>query len=109
MRYLVIASEGPGFATPEETVQVLEKAIVPTFDALLKLEADKQIIAGGLPVGERKLVFILEAPSNEKADEILRDIPVWGVLKWQVTPLQSFEGRADKERSVLADLKNRLK
>ena len=109
MRYLVIASEGPGFATPEETVQVLEKAIVPTFDALLKLEADKQIIAGGLPVGERKLVFILEAPSNETADDILRDIPVWGVLKWQVTPLQSFEGRADKERSVLAELKNRLK
>jgi hypothetical protein len=38
MKYLVIGSEGPGFASPEETVEVLEKGILPTFDALLKLE-----------------------------------------------------------------------
>jgi hypothetical protein len=109
MRYLVMASEGPGFSTPEETLQVLQKGILPTFDALMKLEADKKIIAGGLPVGERKFVFILEASSNEEADQILRDIPAWGVLKWQVMPLQSFEGRADKERSVVSELKKRLK
>jgi hypothetical protein len=109
MRYLVTASEGPGFSTPEETVQVLEKGILPTFDALHKLEADQKIIAGGLPVGERKFVFILEASSNEEADQIVREIPAWGVLKWQVTPLQSFEGRAEKERNVLSELKKHLK
>jgi hypothetical protein len=106
MNYLVIASDGPGFASPEETIQVLEKGVLPTFDALMELEADKTIIAG-LPVGERKFVFILEASSNEEADRILRDIPAWGVFKWQVMPLQSFGGRAEKERSVVAELKKR--
>ena len=102
MKYLVIGSEGPGFASPEEAVEVLEKGILPTFDALLKLEAEKKILAGGLPVADRAFVFILEASSNDEADQILREIPAWGVLKWKVTPLQSFEGRANKERSVVA-------
>ena len=101
MKYLVNGSEGPGFASPEETVEVLEKGILPTFDALLKLEADKKILAGGLPVADRAFVFILEAASNDEVDQILRDIPAWGVLKWKVTPLQSFEGRANRERSIV--------
>ena len=54
MKYLVTASEGPGWSTPEEAVKVLEKGVLPTFDILLKLEAEKRIVAGGLPVGERK-------------------------------------------------------
>ena len=107
MKYLVVGSEGPGFASPEETVEVLEKGILPTFDALLKLEADKKILAGGLPVADRALVFILEASSNDEVDQILRDIPAWGVLKWKVTPLQSFAGRADKERSIVEALKKK--
>jgi hypothetical protein len=108
MKYLVIGSEGPGFGSPEEALAVLEKGILPTFEALMKLEADKRILAGGLPVGDRAFVFILEAASNEEADQLLRDIPAWGVLKWEVRPLQSFEGRAKKERSVVEELKKRL-
>lgn len=107
MQYLVIGSEGPGFASPKETLEVLEKGILPTFDALLKLEADKKILAGGLHVADRGFVFILEASSNDEADQILRDIPAWGVLKWKVAPLQSFEGRANKERSIVKALKKK--
>jgi hypothetical protein len=107
MKYLVVGSEGPGFASPEEVVEVLERGILPTFEALVKLETEKKIVAGGLPVGDRAFVFILEAPSNEEADRILRDIPAWGVLKWKVTPLQSFEGRASQERNILATIKKK--
>jgi hypothetical protein len=107
MKYLVVGSEGPGFTSPGEALEVLEKGILPTFDALLKLEADKKIVAGGLPVADRAFVFILEASSNDEVDQILRDIPAWGVLKWKVTPLQSFEGRADKERSIVEALKKK--
>jgi len=105
MRFLVSGSEGPGFASPEETLAVLEKGILPTFDTLLKLEAEGKIVAGGLPVGDRAFVFIAEAASNEDLDTLLRRIPAWGVLKWQVTPLQSFAGRAAEERNVLRELK----
>jgi hypothetical protein len=35
------------------------------------------------------------------------EIPARGVLKWKVTPLQSFEGRANKERSIVEALKKK--
>jgi len=105
MKYLVVGSGGPGFASREEALAVLEEAILPTFDALMKLEEDRSILAGGLPVADRSLVFILEAASNEEADRILRNIPAWPLLQWEVTPLQSFAGRAAQERSIVAELK----
>lgn len=105
MKYLVTGSEGPGFASPEETIQVLEQVIIPSFDALIKLEAQKKILAGGLPVGDRAFVCIVEASSNDEVDQLLRGLPMWGALKWKVTPLQSFEGRATQERQIVKQLK----
>jgi hypothetical protein len=108
MQYLVVGSGGPGFASPEETVEVLEKGILPTFDALMKLEEDNKILAGGLPVGDRAFVFIAEAASNEELDRMLRNIPAWGVLQWEVTPLQAVAGRAAQEREIVEELKQTM-
>lgn len=105
MQYLVAASEGPGFTSPDEVLEVLEKGILPTFDVLEKLEGQRKILAGGLPVGDRAFVFIAEASSNDEIDRILRQIPAWGALKWHVTALQSFAGRAAQERDVVKQLK----
>jgi hypothetical protein len=105
MRYLVTGSRGPGFTSPEEALAVLEHGILPTFDALLALEAERKIVAGGLPVGDRAFVFIAEAASNEELDAMLRSIPAWGVLEWEVTPVQSFKGRAEIERNAVKRLK----
>ena len=106
MRYLVVGSDGPGFSSLEEAVEVLEKVVLPTFDALIELEAQNRIVAGGLPVADRAFVFILEAPSHAEADELLRELPAWGALEWEVTPLQSFDGRARIERDALKKLKS---
>jgi hypothetical protein len=70
----------------------------------LQLQEHK-IVAGGLPVADRAFVFIAEASSNEELDAMLRSIPAWGVLKWQVTPIQSFKARAEYERNVVKQLK----
>ena len=105
MKYLVTASGGPGFSSPEEAVQVLEKIILPSFERLMKFEREKKIVAGGLPVGDRAFVFIVEVSSNDELDRLLRSIPMWGALKWEVTALQSFEGRADQERENVGQLK----
>ena len=105
MRYLVTGSEGPGFASPEETIGVLEKIVIPSFDALTALESRKKIVAGGLPLGDRAFVFIVDARSNEEVDALLRGLPMWGVLNWQVTPLQSFKGRARIEREAVRSSK----
>lgn len=105
MKYLVVGSGGPGFASPEEMVAVLKEIILPSFDELIRLEKKKKILAGGLPVGDRAFVFIVEASSNEELDQMLRTIPMWGALDWEVTALQTFAGRADQERSIVKKLK----
>jgi hypothetical protein len=105
MKYLVVGSGGPGFASPEEAIKVLGEIILPSFDQLIKLEKQKKILAGGIPIGDRAFVFIVEASSNEELDQMLRELPMWGSLDWEVTALQTFAGRADQERSIVKELK----
>jgi len=107
--YLVIGYDGPGFTSPAEAAQVLEKGIIPTFNVLLQLEKEGKILAGGVPVGDRALMFIVQASSNDEVDKLLRNLPAWGALKWKVKPLESFEGRVNQERKVLENLKKMMK
>ena len=51
MQYLVEANRGPLPASPTEAIQVLEGIVIPHFEHVMKLERDKVIIGGGLPVG----------------------------------------------------------
>jgi muconolactone delta-isomerase len=107
MLYLVSASGGPTFHTKEEVLDTLENTILPGFNALKALEADGKILAGGLPVGERAFIFIIDAPNNKALDDLLRELPFWPVLEWEVTPLQSFAARAAHERKTVAALKGK--
>jgi hypothetical protein len=36
----------------------------------MKLQEEKKIIAGGLPIGDRALVFIVEASSNDEVKSL---------------------------------------
>ena len=107
MKYLVSGYDGPGFATPKQALELLENLVLPSLDALNKLQAEKKILAGGLKVGQRAFVFIAEAESNEKLDRMLREIPFWGILKWEVTPLEGFDTRAAEERDMTARLRRK--
>jgi len=108
-QYLVMGTGGPGWTSPGEAVQVLEGVIIPGFDYLMKLKTEQKILAGGLPVGDRSFVFIVEAASNAEVDQLVRDVPFWPGLQWKVTPLQSFEGRAAIERATVKKLKEGMK
>jgi hypothetical protein len=105
MKYLVVGSGGPGFASAEEALDVLENIILPSFDQLIRLEDENKILGGGLPVGDRAFVFIVEAASNDELDKMLRSIPMWGSLDWEVTALQTFSGRAEQESNFVVALK----
>jgi hypothetical protein len=109
MKYFVSGSDAPGFATPKEALELLEKAVLPSLDALSRLQAEKRILAGGVIVGEREFVFVAEAESNEKLDRMLREIPFWGMVKWQIVPLEGFDTRAAEEREMTARLKRAKK
>jgi muconolactone delta-isomerase len=78
----------------------------PSFRVRDQVKAEGKVLAGGLPVGDRAFVCVIEAASNDEADRIVRDMPTWGVLEWKVTPLQSFEARAEMERKAVQALKS---
>jgi hypothetical protein len=108
MKYLVSASEGPGFSSPDEMLQLLEDIVLPSFENLMRLEAEHKILAGGVPVGDRGFTFIVEAASHEEVDRMLRSLPMWGVLKWEVIALQTFEARVAHERELVQRLAQAL-
>lgn len=46
---------------------------------------------------------------NDEANRVLMSLPFWGLVKWTVTPLQSFRDRAVDEGKAIAQLKATLK
>jgi hypothetical protein len=108
MKYLVVGSGGPGFASPEEALEVLQSVILPSFTQLIELQKKKKI-DGGIPLGDRAFVFIAEAKSNDELDQMLRSLPMWGEFDWEVTALQTFNGRAKQERQAVREIKKALR
>ena len=89
MQYLVEGRRGPLPPSPEQAIALLEGMAIPAFEYVARLKAVGRMLAGGLPVGDRTFVCIIEAASNDEADRIVREMPTWGVLEWKVTPLRA--------------------
>ena len=111
MKYLVTMEliGTPPAASLQEMVQFLEQMIIPSEEAMIKLEADGKILAGGDLSGRRGWAVIVEAASNEELTKLLGDIPEWPLLKVDVTPLDSFEERLTQIRQYLEQMKETLK
>jgi hypothetical protein len=75
MQYLVEGARGPLPSSPEHAIALLEQTVIPHFEYVMRLKTEGKILAGGVPVGDRAFVFIIEAPSNDEADRIVRDMP----------------------------------
>ncbi len=109
MLYLVtMESLETGLLPPQQNAQIIERAIIPGLEAITKLEAEKKVLAGGVFVGARRGVIIVEAASNEELGELLQSLPFWGVMKIDVTPLESMEYRLSLTRKSLERLKAAL-
>ena len=90
---------------PEQVAMMLEGAILPSLEAMVKHEKEKKILAGGIVAGGRAGVIIMEAESNEEVSDFLRKLPWWGIVKWKVIPLESFEHRMNTDKKTLDILK----
>jgi muconolactone delta-isomerase len=110
MQYLVteeLIDPGPLLA-PDQLARIMRQWVTPSIDALINLKSEGKIIAGGVRVGERALVLIFEAESNEELDSILQSLPLWGLGKWKVTPLETLEGRNERDRQFTDELEQSL-
>jgi muconolactone delta-isomerase len=99
----------PGPLLPlDQYVEMMRSAVLPGHEALQNLKSEGKIVAGGFPVGERAITFILEADSPKEVDSLLLGIPFWGIATTKVTPLQGFEDRRDLDRQGTEQMEQML-
>ena len=104
MLYLVTGRFIEGSVTSAEFPQVWEQAIRPSLESLAKM-ADEKKLSGGILAGQRAGAFIIEAQSNEEVGAILAALPFWGLVTWDVTPLQSIRSAIERDRKSVEALK----
>jgi len=109
--FLVIGEyvETGALLPPQQVVQVLEHRIFPSFEGLVKLEEQKKILAGGMVTGARAGAFIMEAASNSEISRMLMELPFWGIVKWDVKPLDTYRERLAEERKIVERLKQSIR
>ncbi len=110
-RYLVTGEyvdPGP-LLPPEQLVQMVEQMVLPSFDALAKLEEQKKVLGGGIVCGARAGAFIVDVASNTELNQLLQGLPMWGLVKFTSTPLQTFRERAADERKAMDQIKASVK
>jgi len=95
MQYLVTAEwidpMGNIPSAPKDFAQVIDQAVVPSMEVLATLTAEKTILAGGVPSGDRAVAFVVEVSSNDEVTELVQSVPFWIFMKWNVIPLESFQ------------------
>jgi hypothetical protein len=101
MRFLVSAQyvEVGALLPPEAIGPLSQQVILPSLEMLAKWEQDGKI-RGGVNAGARAGAFILDAASNEEVGTLLASLPFWGLVKWDVTPLQSFASTIERDRAA---------
>jgi hypothetical protein len=79
--------------------------VLPSFEALAKLEEQKKVLGGGIVCGARAGAFVMDVASNTELNQLLQGLPMWGLVKWTSTPLQAFRERAADERKAMEQIK----
>ncbi len=60
---------------------IVREAILPSVEALVPLRAARRLVTGGYLVGERRMVFVFEASSEEEVRRTLDELPLSGVAE----------------------------
>ncbi|MGA2462364.1 MAG: muconolactone Delta-isomerase family protein [Candidatus Bathyarchaeia archaeon] len=104
MSYLVTGEFIENSVPPEAFPQVWETVIRPSLESLAKMGDDKKL-TGGIFAGQRAGAFVIEVQSNEELDTTLGSLPFWGLIKWNVTPLQTIRGAIERDRKAVERMK----
>ena len=86
----------------EEAIEQLDTLLIPTLESLGK---DGKIRGGGIVAGTLTGTFVVEGTSKDEVTAFVRALPAWGIMQWQVTPIETFAHRADIEKTVVQGLR----
>ena len=88
MLYLVSTDHFGGPPPPPDQKQTLLETVIASLEILSN---DKRVVAGGVPAGQKKHVFIVEADSNDEVTDLVQSLPFWMAHQWEIMPLESWE------------------
>ena len=94
-------------ATPQDGVVLIESYILPTLRRCAAWQENGRLLAGGPVSAAVHLVLILEAESVAELEELVESLPAWPVMRTTVSPLFTFEGRAQLLQRKLKHLQSR--
>jgi hypothetical protein len=103
MHYLVkgeFIEENLAGKTPEEAAMYIEQVIHPSLEMLWNWEQAKKVM-GGVIAGERTAAFLLDAESNAEVGRMLRALPFWGAMRWNIAPIQSVQSAIEQDRESI--------
>ena len=62
----------------DRLARIVREAILPSVEALVPLRAARKLVTGGYLLGERQMVFVFEADSEEEVRQMLDGLPLSG-------------------------------
>jgi hypothetical protein len=76
----------------DQLTEFVRDAILPSMEALTRLQAEGKVVSGGYPVGGRPaIVLLVEANTERELYEILEDLPLWEQVEVEARRMQGLE------------------
>jgi hypothetical protein len=107
MKFLVTGKgiDFGGPADPKAVAMTLENVINPSL-AIIDGWIKSGKAHGGLLAGQRRGVLIMEAQSAEEIGGWLRSLPFWGVVEWEVIPLEDATAVINAQKKIVEMLRS---
>jgi muconolactone delta-isomerase len=74
----------------DRLASIVRSAILPSVEDLIPLRAQGRLLTGGYLVGERTMVFVFEADSEEEVRKLLERLPLSGVVTPDIKPMRDL-------------------
>jgi len=74
----------------DRLARIVREAVLPSVEALIPLRAQGRLVTGGYLLGERSMVFVFEADSEEEVRDLLEGLPLSGVATPDIKPMQAL-------------------
>jgi|SRR5215212_4886559 len=74
----------------DRLANILREAILPSVESLIPLQVQGRLVTGGYLVGERTMVFVFEADSEEEVRQALGDLPISSVATTHIRRMQAL-------------------
>jgi hypothetical protein len=76
----------------DQLTELVRDAILPSVEALTRLQAQGNVVSGGYPIGGRPaIVLLVDANFEKELYEILEGLPLWEQVEVEARRMQGLE------------------